>query len=448
MRPDDHFLALLEGDETPMHIGSLLVLDVPEAEAAGAAELVRDALVERLPRTPLLRVLRRAPLGFDADVWVRPGHLDPDRHFVIHRRPDGAPWSDEDLEAFVADHVTRRLDLEQPPFLVHLLDPVENGRLALYVKIHHCVTDGVGFQTILGLLSDEPATEVVVEPLGSEAELPARHDWLRSSVAGFRVARLGRPAIDSARKAALEALKAPELQRPPTPTCALSGPTSTRREYTTVTLPFARLKDDAAALGATLNDLFLALAGTAVRALLVEMDALPEQPIVTNSARSYRRPEHGLFGNRIVAIHPHVATHVADPLDRLRAIQASMALERQRTGFDEALLNAPEVPFGAATRRRRFAGRRSTGANVLPGNISVSNVPGPAHALHYAGLRQLANHPAPLLGSGRAINFTARRNADSFDVGVMVDPTKVTDVHHLADLFRAAYATYQELAAR
>jgi hypothetical protein len=29
LRPDDHFLILLEGDETPMHIGSLLVLDVP-----------------------------------------------------------------------------------------------------------------------------------------------------------------------------------------------------------------------------------------------------------------------------------------------------------------------------------------------------------------------------------------------------------------------------------
>ena len=185
-----------------------------------------------------------------------------------------------------------------------------------------------------------------------------------------------------------------------------------------------------------------------MRALLIEMGALPEQPIVTNSARSYRRPEHGLFGNRIVAIHPHVATNVTDPLDRLRAIRASMALERRRTAFDEALLNAPEVPFGPATRRRRFAGRRSTGANVLPGNISVTNVPGPAHVLHYAGLRQRSNHPAPLLGSGRAINFTARRNADSFDVGVMVDPTKVADVHHLAGLFRAAYATYQELAAR
>ncbi|CAB4362623.1 MAG: hypothetical protein F2681_02015 [Actinobacteria bacterium] len=156
-----------------------------------------DALIDRLPRTPLQRVLRRAPLGFDSDVWVRPEHLDPDRHFVIHRRPDGTPWTDSDLDEFVADHVTRRLDLEQPPFLVHLLEPVEGGRLALYVKIHHCVTDGVGFQTILGLLSDEPPTEVLVPPLDSEADLPSRHDWLRGSVAGFRETRRRRQRVRS-----------------------------------------------------------------------------------------------------------------------------------------------------------------------------------------------------------------------------------------------------------
>ena len=50
--------------------------------------------------------------------------------------------------------------------------------------------------------------------------------------------------------------------------------------------------------------MFLAIAATAVRRLLIEMDDLPDTPIVVNSARSYRRPEHGSFGNRIVAMHP------------------------------------------------------------------------------------------------------------------------------------------------
>jgi acyl-coenzyme A synthetase/AMP-(fatty) acid ligase len=41
LRPDDHFLVLLEGDDTPIHIGSLLVLDVPGRDRDCAGERLR-----------------------------------------------------------------------------------------------------------------------------------------------------------------------------------------------------------------------------------------------------------------------------------------------------------------------------------------------------------------------------------------------------------------------
>ena len=31
LRPDDHFLVLVETDATPMHVGALILLDVPDA---------------------------------------------------------------------------------------------------------------------------------------------------------------------------------------------------------------------------------------------------------------------------------------------------------------------------------------------------------------------------------------------------------------------------------
>jgi hypothetical protein len=213
-----------------------------------------------------------------------------------------------------------------------------------------------------------------------------------------------------------------------------------------VTLAFDELHRVALGLRATVNDLFLGIVGTVVRGHLSDAGALPDQPITTNSARSYRRPEHGLFGNRIVAIHPHLATHIEGPINRLRAIQDSMAVERRRTTFDEALLNQPETPFGPLVRRQRFAALRTTGGAILPGNITVSNVPGPDHVRTFAGMAQRSNHPAPLLGSGRALNFTARRNAGAFDIGVMCDPTKIPDVERIADRVRRAFALYQALA--
>ena len=54
-------------------------------------------------------------------------------------------------------------------------------------------------------------------------------------------------------------------------------------------------------------------------ATLIAIDDLPKTPVVINSARSYRQNDHAPFGNRIVALHPHLATHLADPIARLRA---------------------------------------------------------------------------------------------------------------------------------
>jgi diacylglycerol O-acyltransferase len=437
LRPDDHFMILLEGDETPMHIGALILLDVGGRDNAAAG--LRTHLVERLPHTPLVRMLQRAPLGFDSDVWLPADDVDLDEHIIVHL--GDTPLRTPDLHAFIEQHVMIRLDLSRPPFVIHVLDNIESGRLALHVKVHHCVADGVGFQTILGLLSDDPLPTGAVAT-SARRPLPTRHEWLAASLDEFRQRKGIDARWQARRRAAHEALGDPSLRRADTPRLSISGPTSVCRRYTTVTLPFGELRRVARALDATVNDLYMALVGTAMREYLLELGDLPEMPLVANAARSYRRPEHGAFGNRIVAIHPHLATHLEEPTERLRAIQDSMAIELRRTAHDEALLNQPETPFGPAVRRRRFAARRASGAAILPGNVTVSNVPGPSHVRTMAGMPVLSNHPTPLLGSGRPLNFTARRNADSFDVGVMADAEKIADVEHIADLFADAFARY------
>ena len=208
------------------------------------------------------------------------------------------------------------------------------------------------------------------------------------------------------------------------------------------------MRDVSKALGVTINDLFLALASMALRRYLIEIDDLPEGPIVVNSARSYRRPEHGDFDNRLVALHPHLATDIADPIERLAAIQAAMADERGRTAYDEALLDAPEKPFGARDRRAKFAARTVGGAAVLPGNVTLSNVPDPGGERSFAGFRQLANYPTPLLASGRFLNITSRRNGDRLDLGVMADLTKIVDLEGLVGFLPEALAQYEAPGGR
>ncbi len=441
LRPDDHFMILSETDASPMHVGALIILDVPPDAQEGLAAVLRRQLADRLPATPLLVRLHEAPDGYDSDVWADIARADLET--LVAAEPHDGAWSEAELYDAVASLNMRRLDLSGPPFAAHVFEQLTAGGSAIYLKVHHSVADGIGFQAILGLLSDAapPATARF-----ADARLPEPEKWCQRAEARFAAEADLRAAQAARRKDALAALEAFKDDREPTPELKMSRPTSDRRRYATISMPLARVKAAGARLDATVNDIFLTLASTALRNYLIEIDDLPATPLVINSARSYRRDTHGMFGNRIVALHPHLATHLPDPVERLRAIQASMASEMQRTGHDEALLDAAEKPFGARDRRVAFAERMAGGKRLLPGNLTLSNVPGPAEARSYAGFRQLHNYPVPIIGSGRFLNITSRRSGDNLDMGVIADAAKIADVGRVAALFTAALDELEFLA--
>lgn len=439
LRPDDHFMILSETDASPMHVGALLLFDAT-TEDLGAT--IRRQFAERLAGTPLLARLVEEPEGHDSDVWADLTTCD----LGYHVTRVAAPFDPLGLRAEVARLSMERLDLSRPPFRAFVFDRLPRGG-AVYLKVHHAVADGIGFQEILRRLSDavDPAP-----PRTADAVLPDAAKW--RAIANARFAELaGESAAHSAqRRAALAELGAlntdPDAIRARTPALKMSGPTSTLRSLATLSLPLVRVKALAATLGGTINDLFLALAATAIRETLVAVDDLPTAPIVANSARSYRSAEHGAFGNRIVALHPHLATHLAEPIERLRAIQASMARERRRTAFDEAMLDAPERPFGPRDRRAKFAERSAGGARLLPGNVTLSNVPGPTEAVRFAGMTISANYPVPIIGSGRFLNITSRRNGPMLDLGVMSDASRLPDAQAIAERVDAALLLYERIA--
>ena len=78
------------------------------------------------------------------------------------------------------------------------------------------------------------------------------------------------------------------------------------------------------------------------------------------------------------------------------------------------------------------------GKRLIPGNLTLSNVPGPAEPRSYAGFAQRHNYPVPIIGSGRFLNITSRRSGDNLDMGVIADAEKIVDVDRIATLFIAA----------
>lgn len=439
LRPDDHFMILSETDASPMHVGALLLFD---AVPPNFVQVMRRQFAERLAGTPLLVELVGAPDGYDSDVWADRATCDLDYHFTSI----STAFDPVSLRADVARLSMERLDLERAPFRAFVYDGLPRGG-AVYLKVHHGLTDGIGFQEILRLLSDAQPPAL---PRAGDAASPDPETWRAVADARFAILEQETTAHSAQRRAALAALDAlkhdPAAVRARTPTLKMSGPTSPGRCLATLSVPLERIKLLAKALGGTINDMFLAISATAIRDTLIAIGDLPDTPIVVNSARSYRKPEHAPFGNRIVALHPHLATHLADPIERLQDIQASMTRELARTHLDEAMLGAPERPFGPRDRRAKFAERLESGARLLPGNVTLSNVPGPTEPLRFAGMTLAANYPVPIIGSGRFLNITSRRSGNMLDMGVMSDASRLPDAQAIADRLVAALALYEGIA--
>jgi diacylglycerol O-acyltransferase / wax synthase len=450
---DDRWLAI-DTPENPYQIGALLLF---ETDSESPPELFFDAVRRhfemRLPTTPLLVRYEPAPFHFDTGMWCNLDRCDLDQHIV--RVESDQPHSVDDLNAFVARQVMQRWDPGQAPFRVFVFDRIQsqNGRerVAMMLQTHHALADGVGFQAIVAALTDPDrhkegeSTPSAEDSVGSHARSferpPFAATWLISSALRFaREAIADRRRSEARARARAELAdfkKQPDKRRARTPTIeGLPTTNSHRRLYDSLSLPLEGFKSSAKALGGSVNDAFLTVAGGAMRSYLDDrglLEALGNRPLVGLGARSHRRPEHGEYGNYIGLLIPQLGTHLADPVTRFEAVRAAMRSELERSDLLMRMAGRDDHPFGA--RDRRAGPEEGTSA----GNVSVSNVPGPSAPRYLAGYRMLANHPAPNLPAGHLVNITLRRYVDSLDFGFVSCPTIVPDLSKIRDHFAEAY---------
>jgi diacylglycerol O-acyltransferase / wax synthase len=436
-----------ETPETPMEVAFTCVFDPQTAPGGYSFDAVRDHVARRLSEIPLLRRrLMTVPLGLDHPRWVDDPEFDLDNH--LHRvglPPHGGAEGLSDMTAEVMSHP---LSPDQPPWEMHVVEGLDDGAVGVIAKMHHAVIDGVSGTRILGQLLDltpeqrEAASESPWQPEAPPSRtqlvtesLPA---LLTSPIRYARAAReIGKATVRMARHAATSgtgALTIPVGAPTPFPT-----PMRSNRSVSFVELDLGDVRDLKARAGVTMNDIVLALCSGALHHYLSDHHSNCADPLVAVVPVSVREmSERDAMGNRLSAMFVPLASDQEDPMERLLTVaQASKSAKAQEraVGYgDMAAAVADALPPALARSAFRLGARLGAVRRLRPGNLVVSNVPGPKFPLFFAGMRMIGAYPIGPVVDGVALNITVQSYLDSLFVGLHACPSVVPDIDALAQM--------------
>jgi WS/DGAT/MGAT family acyltransferase len=195
----------------------------------------------------------------------------------------------------------------------------------------------------------------------------------------------------------------------------------------------------------TVNDVVLALCAGTLRRYLAGHGELPAQPLMAVCPISVRdaTPSTKPSSNRVSAMFTSLATDVADPLERLRAIQSVTrgAKEEHNAIGADMLQNWAEfaAPTMFSLAARLYARMKLADKHRPVHNLVISNVPGPPFPLYLAGAELVAAYPMGPVFEGAGLNITVLSYMGSLDFGFNAAANAVPDLWDLASCVEPAF---------
>lgn len=473
----DAVFVAMETPEAPCHIAGLSILD-PSTRPDFDFESFLSVLRERIALIPRFAwKLREVPFGLDCAYWVEDPGYDVREH--VRRIALAAPGDRTTLARLASFLHAQPLDRSRPLWECWWIEGLEGGRVAILIKLHHCLVDGqsgIGLTEILMDLSPNPSREPsppLVAATASAGEGLPREPLLweigrRALENGFRrqsrmALHAGRALRDFTRAPLASSISLPKslarslLRRdePAVPRVSWNGSRLSRhREFAFVKLPLAPLRELKKHFEVKLNDVLLALVGGTLRSVLLERGELPAASLVALCPVSLRDPGDQSMGNQLTSMPVCLATDLEDPAARLRAIHASAdgAKQRTRDGAFEFITALGESLAPVALHFVMQTAHRAPRLAPMPGNLVCSNVRGLPIPTYMAGARVEELYPMSMLQVGSGMNVTAVSHDDQVDFGFLVDPKLVPDPWLFADrlplvLAELEAAALQQLAS-
>jgi diacylglycerol O-acyltransferase len=453
---EDAAFLYLESKQTPLHIGSVSVLDgeIPFHDYI-------DFIASKLPLIPRYRQrLVVPPLHLGHPTWED----DPD--FDIHNHVHHAHLKRgtmAELQRLSGRIFSELMDRNKPLWDLTLVDGLGHGRSAFISRVHHCLVDGVsGVGIINVMLSRTREREPILKapPLRAPA-LPGPGQSLVDSLASSFSESVQR--ILSAQMVALNlaetlisdkaqrgwgqlAQLAPELltavERLP-----FNQPVLGPRRVAWAELSIADVSAIRAALGGTLNDVVLAAVTCAVRRYAeLHGQSMKNRLLRIMVPVNLRRDEkHYGFGNRVSVLPVDIPLDVRGPAELLNAVRQRTEAMKSAHIADLIQLVAACVGIAPAPLQA-FLGPLASVLPVPLFNMVCTNVPGPQYPLYLLGREMLTFHPYVPIGNDMGVGCAIQSYNGKLYFGLTADIAAAPDVRVLNEFLEEAFAEFRQAA--
>jgi WS/DGAT/MGAT family acyltransferase len=440
----DLVFLLIDRQEAPANVGVVMLFEPPRGRtAAGAVREVVRAYRASRPTAPFDVVVEGPSLGVQH--WREPARIDMRRH--VRRETLPAPGTIAQLNERLAELHRDRLDRTRPLFEIHLIDGLESGHFALYVKSHHVSWDGQSaLARIFGTLGTSPG------PLGTgfHAATPGAappgtsHDGNLHTLVTQALAMRELYATLSKRIADLATGARPARGNAPFggPRTRLNAPVVAERTFAQFSLPLETMRRVGRAHGGKINDVLLAVVDDGVHRYLRDSGERPPEALVAMCPVSLRAADDFEAGTKAATLFVKLGNPRSGAGRRLEEIVASSARAKAefRSLSKEAALDFALIAFGLSLTSQAL-GLESRLRPVI--NFVVSNVGGVDGPRYLGRSRLVGAYPISMIADPAGLNFTSMSHDGRMDVGIVASRAAVPDAARLAGHCLAAWTQLQ-----
>ncbi|MEU4391770.1 wax ester/triacylglycerol synthase family O-acyltransferase [Kribbella sp. NPDC023855] len=467
--PLDAMFLLGETREQPMHVGGLMLFELPEGPRDQVfpdgtrdyvSRLYQEITQGQTINPVFSRRVRNRPLDLGYWSWEQDQEIDLQYHVRLSGLARPARYR-ELFELTSRLHGTL-LDRRRPLWEMQLIEGVQGRRFAIYTKIHHSMIDGVtALRWMQQMLTTDPKRTGMPAPYALPMDQPGGlEDWSRSNrvepgsgqsgVAGGGVptmaelfAAVGRLPDEAGRVAGgvgrvladLAGLSSVGLRGAvrrlqtehssvafQAPQTIFNQPITGARRFAAQSWPMERLEKVRAATGATLNDVMLAMCSGAMRNYLLELNALPDKALTAMVPVSLRSTGKAAPGgaNSLATLMADLATDETDPGRRIGRIMDSTAYGKEFLSQLSPLQNLMMGALGVGSAGPAAVIPGLAGRTPPPYNLVISNIPGPPESpLYWNRSRLLGLYPASIVLNGQALNISVTSYAQQLHFGLV-----------------------------